>query len=85
QKNNQKNPIPIPFPIPHTLPIPPLPPPLPVPVGPKRPSTGDKVEGVILALVILALILDDAVGGEADDAAIPPLFARMIKDLGLSF
>jgi type VI secretion system secreted protein VgrG len=35
-----------------------------------------------IALLILALLLDDLVGGFADDAAIPPLVVELVKRLG---
>jgi len=40
---------------------------------------------VLIALLIIALILDDLVGGAADDIAIPPLIARMLQKLAPAF
>jgi type VI secretion system secreted protein VgrG len=58
--------------------------PQPVPV-PIPSSSADKVAGLLLALAILALLLDDAIGGEADDLAIPELIEQMLGKLKPAF
>jgi type VI secretion system secreted protein VgrG len=79
-------PKPKPVPPPAPPPIPPLPAPgVPGPSSPPSSSTEEKIAAVLLALLILGLILDDAVGGEADDVAIPELVEQMMKELGPAF
>jgi type VI secretion system secreted protein VgrG len=93
EKEPEPVPVPVPSPAPtrqekepEPVPVPvPVPAPTPAPNGPPLSSTRDKVEGLLLALLILALILDDAVGGAADDVAIPALVARMLQKLGRAF
>ena len=58
----------------------PVPPPVPVPS-----SSPDKLAALLLALAILALILDDAVGGEADDLLLPELIEQMLGKLKPAF
>jgi hypothetical protein len=58
----------------------PAPEPVPVPS-----SSADKIAALLLALAILALILDDAVGGEADDLLIPELIEQMLGKLNPAF
>ncbi|MGK4008593.1 VRR-NUC domain-containing protein [Sorangium sp. So ce1036] len=44
-------------------------------------ATKDIVEAAVLAVALLVLILDDAVGGQADDVLIPPTLARLAQKL----
>ncbi|XYH93890.1 VRR-NUC domain-containing protein [Sorangium sp. So ce1128] len=44
-------------------------------------ETKDIVEAAALAVIVLVLILDDAVGGQADDVLIPPALARLAQKL----
>jgi type VI secretion system secreted protein VgrG len=60
----------------------PAPQPVPAPVPS---SSADKIAALLLALAILALILDDAVGGEADDLLIPELIEQMLGKLKPAF
>ncbi len=90
EKKRERVPVPVPIPSPtgekdkepKPIPVPvPVPAPTPAPSGRPPSSTGDKIEGLLIALLILGLILDDLVGGAADDFAIPALIARMLQKL----
>ncbi|TKD03207.1 bacteriophage T4 gp5 trimerisation domain-containing protein [Polyangium fumosum] len=52
---------------------------------PVRVPATDVVGTAVIAALIVVLLLDDAVGGFADDAAIPPLVIELVKRLGPLF
>jgi hypothetical protein len=49
--------------------------PVPVPVD-------DLAKAIALAILLIVLICDDAIGGEADDVAIPEVIKQLARQLG---